>query len=309
MQTNNRKSLTDIVKDIRSKVLLFIRRLPISDTAYTRLMYALRMKKVLHLHPPKNYNEKIHWMNLFGNIEQYSSLADKFAVRDFVSERIGKKYLKKLYQVCESADSIDFDQLPNKFVLKGTHGSGYIFICRDKSKINKDAIKAKARNWLSENYYYTERERIYKNIPPRIIAEEYIEQEGGLIDYKLKCFNGKVHFINIMVDYEDQSRMCDGDHFDRNWNLCPFISGKKCPQKLPKPKNLDEMIEIAEKLSRGIPFVRVDLYNLSSRILFGEMTFTPAAGNNPFEPKEWERKMGDLIVLPSTREQSSSTNQ
>ena len=279
----------------------FLRRwvlaLPWSDRQFNELTYWHNFGRPLHLNPPVTFNEKIQWLKLYGSTEMCTSLVDKFAVREYVALRIGSQYLNELYGLFDHETDIDFDSLPQKFVLKATHGSGWNILCRDKSQFDVDDARKRLKKWLESNFYRVSRELNYKKIPPRIICERFLEDENkNLLDYKFFCFDGRVEVIQMDFDrYMDHTR----NMYDRNWDLCPFIFiYPNNSLKLKRPENLEKMIEIAETLAGEMPFVRVDLYNLSSKIYFGEMTFTPESGLGKFEPAEWDYKLGTYLPIP-----------
>lgn len=275
--------------------------LHINDSVYAWAKFFYTFHHTIKFKFPKTLNEKLHWMNLSGYLDAYSSLADKYAVRDFVGKRAGKKYLNKLYGVYKDVSEINFGDFPRKFVLKATHGSSWNIICKDRSEFNEIEAKKQLKNWLELNYYCYYRERIYKNITPRVICERFLEskKEGELIEYKILCFDGRAEFINLLF-YKNNVKYT-GDYYDRNWRICPFIDGPYYYDLIEKPEKLDEMIHIAESLSKGIPFVRVDLYNFDSEIIFGEMTFLPAAGFGIYLPEEWDSILGSYLQLPSLK--------
>lgn len=272
--------------------------LPLSDEQYAKVRYFYTFHQVLNLNAPKTFNEKIHWLNLSGHLLKYTSLADKYAVREYVSKKIGNQYLNELYGLYNHETDIDFSKLPQKFVLKTTHGSHWNILCKDKSRLDENAIIGQLRKWLNMNFYKTHRETVYKNIPPRIICEKYIQDENQNIpiDYKYLCFNGQVQFMNIIFD---RFTNLNGSYYDRDWKICPFNEYHITDHEIiKKPKNFEKMKEIAEALAEGIPFVRVDLYDVNSNILFGEMTFIPDAGYTKYQPSEWDNILGTYLNLP-----------
>jgi len=275
--------------------------LPLTDEQYVKSMYFYKLQRLLKLNPPKTFNEKLHWLNLSGYLEKYTSLVDKYAVREYVSSRIGSQYLNELYGVYNNEAEIDFGVLPHKFILKATHGSNWNIFCEDKNKLDLEATKIQLREWLNIDFYRRYRERIYKNIPPRIICERFLEDEdhNDLIDYKFFCFHGRVQFIDVLFDRStDMSEI----FYDRDWIICPFVTDTpNNPVNMEKPENFDKMKEIAEILAEGIPFVRIDLYNVNTKIFFGEMTFTPSGGYEKFHPYECDYKLGTYLNLPVNR--------
>lgn len=277
----------------------FLSHMP--DEKYIKLRFKCIMGKKLNLDNPVTYNEKLQWLKLYNRDPKYTQLVDKYAVREYVKEKIGEEYLIKLLGVWDKADEIDFDSLPSKFVLKCTHDSGGIIICEDKSKLDIEKAKENINYFLHRNFYSLHREWPYKNVIPRIIAEEYMVDESGyeLKDYKFFTFDGKVKAIFIATDRNSDSETCF-DFYDRDFNHLPIINGHpNSKEKILKPANYEKMIELAEELGKGIPHVRVDFYNVNGKIYFGEMTFFHWSGLKKFEPEEYDKIFGDWISLPN----------
>jgi len=209
---------------------------------------------------PKTFNEKIQWLKLYNRNPKYSKLADKYAVRDYVSRKIGDQYLNELYALYDKPAQINFDKLPNSFVLKATHSSGANLIVLDKSSLDEQKVRATARQWLADNYYQAGREWIYKDIPPRIVCERLLIDDQGKMpmDYKVFCFNGEPHFIQVDVDrFENHTRV----FFDTEWLKQEFeLLYESAAQVIERPHNLVEILELAQKLAGDIAFVRVDFY-------------------------------------------------
>ena len=273
----------------------------ISDELYLRIKFYLTMGKVLHLKNPRTYNEKIQWLKLYGRTPETSSLCDKYAVKKIVSEKIGDKYVIPLIGVWDSPDEIDFDSLPNQFVLKCTQNSGKgMYVCKDKSKIDKSRILEGLREGLRQDYFLPSRDYCYKGIPHRIIAEEYREdfKTGELRDYKFFCFDGDVKALFIASD-RTKDVETKFDFFDENFNHLPFTNGHPNADVPPsKPICFKEMKKLASELSKGIPQVRVDFYEIRGKVYFVEMTFFHWSGMTPFVPEEWDYKFGSWIKLP-----------
>lgn len=272
------------------------------DMPYLKLVYRAEMQKKLNLNEPKTFNEKLQWLKLYDRNPIYTKYVDKYEVRSYIAETIGEEYLIPLIgEVYDNVDEIDWDMLPSAFVIKCTHGSSTNIVCRDKSKLNINETKKRLREWLNKNWYSFGREWPYKNIKPRIICEKYMVDESGieLKDYKFFCFNGKVKFFKV-----DFNRFSDhrANYYDLNKKLL-YFGEVKCPpdyqRKLELPSNIYDMVILAEQLSRGKPFLRVDFYNISGRIYFGEITFFPASGFGKLEPDEWDYKLGSWIELPN----------
>jgi len=248
---------------------------------------------------PKTFSQKLQWCKVYDMNPLKTLLADKYLVRDWVAEKIGEEYLVPVLGVWDKFDDIDFDVLPNKFALKCNHGSGWNIIVEDKSKLDLEQTKKKIDLWMSENFAYKAGfELHYMDINPKIIAEEYMENNGGdIYDYKFYCFDGKVKFIHFLMDRKSELRMA---YFDPKWVKQDFVHNHpRIEDDIPAPSNLDKMIEIAETLSNGFPYVRVDLYRLNDgTIKFGEMTFTPASGTQDWNPPETDNMLGSLFHLP-----------
>ena len=246
------------------------------------------------------FGEKIQWLKLYGNLETYEDLADKYLVRDYVEKEIGSKYLIELIDVYDSTKEINFDQLPKSFVLKLNTGSGCNIICKDKDYFDKDKAIKKLNKWLKEDFSKQKKEPQYKNIKKKILCEKYMEDnQGQLLDYKFFCFNGKVEFLKVNFDRFEGHKI---NFYDTDWNLLNFKGNH--PHyfgKVEKPKNLDKMIEISEKLaiSTGLSFVRIDLYNIDGEIYFGEITLTPNSGKAIFKPIEKDLEYAKKIELDS----------
>lgn len=270
------------------------------DEAYLKRKYRACMGKELNLGSPQTFNEKLQWLKLHDRKPEYTTMVDKYAVKRYVADIIGEEYIIPTLGVWNHFDEIDFDKLPNQFVLKCTHDSGGIVICKDKNKLDLKSAKKKIEKCLKRNYYWSSREWPYKNVKPRIIAEQYIEdnKEGFLTDYKFFCFNGKMKCMYVSVSSHTAKQKIQ--FFDRNYNLLPirrddYLGFDELPQK---PNHLDDMIKIAERLSRNIPHTRIDFYYIQNRIYFGEITFFTGSGFIPFSEKKWDYKLGSWIKLP-----------
>lgn len=273
----------------------------ISDKLFLQYKFKLRTLKKLNIDNPRTFNEKLQWLKLYDRKPEYTIMVDKYAVKKYVADRIGEQYIIPTLGVWEQFEDIDFDKLPNQFVLKCTHDSGGLVICRDKSKFNIEAARKKINRSLKRNYYYSGREWPYKNVPPRIIAEKYMEdtESTELKDYKFFCFNGKVKFLYLSEGLENHET-ARISYVSLDWKPMPFARDDYKPfEQLPhKPDNLEEMIRIAEDLSVGIPHVRVDFYNVNGQILFGELTFYSGSGFTKFNPESADFEIGQLLELP-----------
>lgn len=249
------------------------------------------------------FNEKIQWLKLYDSTPTKTKLADKYLVRDWVAEKIGEKYLIPLLGVWDRFDDISFDKLPSRFVLKCVHGSGMNIIVRDKSKMNIKDAERKINFWMKDYYGIGPmQEWHYRDIPHRIIAEQYMENMAGdLYDYKFYCFNGEPKYVQIIKGRSTDSQM---GFYDLQWNDAGFTYKHfgEMKQKPEKPRQFDDAVIIAGKLCEGFPFVRVDLYLVGDKdIYFGEMTFTPASGVRHWVPQDADRKLGDLLKLPEKK--------
>lgn len=264
--------------------------------------YKKSFGKPLNLDNPKTFDEKVMWLNLYDANPLKTQLADKYSVRKWVSEKIGEEYLIPILGVWDSFDEIDFDSLPNQFVLKANHGSSWNIIVKDKSNFDVAEAKQKFNHWMNLNYGFLEIIQLqYINIPPRIIAEKYLENNNGeLSDYKFHCFNGTPKYIQYMTGRENHDTLCE-KIFDLNWGELPFVQNyPKYPENVPCPQTLNRMTELVQNLSEDFPYVRVDLYSLDDgSIKFGEMTFTPGFGN--WNPSEYIDICGDYITLPKEK--------
>lgn len=273
------------------------------DKLYLKHIYYIYTGKKLNLKNPKTFNEKLQWLKLYNRDPLYTKLVDKYEVRKYIAETIGEQYLIPLIGVWNTFDEIDFSKLPNEFVLKCTHDSGGIIICKDKTKLDIEEVKNKIEKSLRRNYYYEWREWPYKNVKPRIICENLIKDKemDDLCDYKFFCFSGEVKYCQVIRDRNSSETI---DFYDLDWNIVEFTGLHEPNNPYPhskkiykEPKRYKEMIEIAQKLAGDASFVRVDLYLVDNKIFFGELTFYPFAGIGVFEPDEWNLIMGEYIKL------------
>lgn len=276
----------------------FLRWMP--DSLYLKLCFKEKIGRWPDLKNPRTFNEKIQWLKLHDRNPLYTQLVDKYEVRKYIAETIGEKYLIPLLGVWDSFDEIDFDKLPNQFVLKCTHDSGGLVICKDKSKLDIEAAKKKINQCLQRNYYYTWREWPYKNVKPRIIAEEYMEDEPGkgLKDYKFFCFNGAVKALFVATDREiHQTKF---DFFDPEFNHLPMKQHypNNEEREIKRPAGFEEMKLLASKLTSKFPHCRADFYDMGGKVYFGELTFSHFSGFEPMEPMEWDDKFGHWLTLP-----------
>ena len=276
-----------------------LRALP--DALFLRLVFLLFMRRILHLRKPRTYSEALQWIKVHGALERYAPYADKYGVRDYVARMIGPQYLVPLIGVWDEFDQIPWEDLPEQFVLKSTHGCSYNFVCRDKSSTDVASLRQTVTSWMSQNFYDENRESQYRYIVPRLIAEAYLEDDsGGLRDYKFTCFDGVPFMVEVMCDRDHENYAVD--IYDRQWNLLPNNPKGRLNSVKPvvRPALLEDMFSTAAKLSAGFPFVRVDLYYVAGEIYFGELTFTPASGYITYEPESFNyelRRMLDLSKL------------
>lgn len=272
----------------------------VPDEQYLKMKYKLVFGKELDLDNPQTFNEKLQWLKLYNRKPEYTIMVDKYKARQYIADRLGGQYLVPLLGVWDDPDEIDFDALPDQFVLKCNHNSGLgMCICKDKSELNISKVKADLRKGLKQDYYLTSREWPYKDVPRKIIAEKYMVDDsncGELTDYKFFCFNGVPKFMYIS---NDNSENATTDFFDMEFNRLDMRMKDPNSNVIPpKPYLFNEMKAIAEKLSQGIPFVRVDLYVIEGNIYFGELTFFHNAGFCSIHPEHWEKTLGDWIKLP-----------
>lgn len=274
----------------------------LTDEEFLKLEYMRQMGKELNLKNPVLFSEKLQWLKLYDRKPVYTKMADKFEARKFISGIVGDEYLTPLLGVWDRTEDIDFESLPQRFVLKCNHDSGGYFICEDKQSFDIAGVRRALSDLLRRNYFWHSREWQYKNIEPKILAEEYLTDEHGeLLDYKLMCFNGKVRctYIRSGQNADDGLKIT---FFDNDWNRIPvrnhYPSDKRA---FSKPINFGKMIDIAEKLSKGISFLRVDFYEIDGKLYIGEMTFHEYAGFNKFDPFDYEAIFGEWINLKELR--------
>lgn len=286
-------------KKKHSKLKLRIwRRLP--DRAYIQWRHYERFRKFAHLRRPVTYNEKLHWLKLNYRVPGEWRLVDKVEVKEIVAEKIGARYVIPTLRVYDNPEDIDFDELPESFVLKCTHDSGRVVRVRDKSSLNAPRVVARLRANLARQYFYVAREPHYREIPPRILAEPYFEDAavGQLLDYKFFCFDGEVKAMYVASDRA--SGKVKFDYFDADFNPLHIRQPYPNAAVLPtKPSTYEEMLDIARTLSAGHPHVRIDLYEVNGRVYFGEYTFYSLAGLQPFHPAEWDEIFGSWLHLPA----------
>ena len=275
----------------------------LSDKMYLSIMYKSIFNKKIDWNNPRTYNEKLQWLKLYDRKPEYNIMVDKYAVKQYVADIIGQDYIIPTLGVWEHFDDINFDELPNQFVLKCTHDSGGLVIVRDKKNFNKKVAQKKIEQSLKRNYYWKGREWPYKDVKPRIIAEQYMEDENtqDLKDYKIFCFAGEPKFLFVASDRNVVDKEVKFDYFDMNFNKIPMRQSvhPTSQYKIEKPIMFNEMISIARKLSRVIymPQVRIDLYVINGKIYFGEYTFFHHGGFVPFIPEEYDEIWGACIDI------------
>ena len=269
-----------------------------ADARYLRLLYKVNLGKPLNLDYPQTYNEKIQWLKLYDRRPEYTQMVDKYEAKQYVAAILGEEYIIPTLGVWDRFEDIDFDALPDQFVLKCTHDSGGLVICRDKSKLDIEKARNKINHCLGRNYFWNTREWPYKNVKPRIIAEQYMVDESGteLKDFKFFTFDGEVKALFIATDRGEDTRF---DFYDADFNHLPFLNGHpNASKEIRKPDSFEEMKQLSAKLSQGVPHLRVDFYDINGKIYFGELTFFHWSGMIPFEPEEWDFTFGSWIKLP-----------
>ncbi len=300
-----RKTSKEQRKIITNAISAFL----VSDFIYVAVKHYVRIGRWPHIKNPRTLNEYMQWLKLYGCTALHQLCADKYRVRQYVSERVGSEYLIPLIGVFESTDEIDWDALPDRFVIKANHGSGWNVLIHDKSKADWPDLCERLNIWLKANFYNKHRERQYKNMKPVLIIEEMLIDTAGNVpdDIKVHCFDGcDGRKLIIQV-----ARWIDGvrclDFYDVNWNRYNFRLRKRpnFNDGMPRPKLLDEILSVAKKLSDDFEYVRVDFYEVENRLYFGELTFTQGAGFLGFYPDAADFELGSLIrrnqkVMPTT---------
>lgn len=269
----------------------------ISPELKVKLDYKLSTGKKLNLKNPTDFNEKLQWLNLYDNNPLRIECADKYGVREYLIKKGLDKYLPNLLGVYDKVDEINFESLPQKFVLKCTHGCGFNIICKDKSELNIEDAKSKLNKWLHTDFGAEAGEIQYSKIKPKIICEEFLDalDTDVPIDYKIHCFNGKPKFVLACVDrYKDLSLL----FYDFEWNRLEYQSKSYYSEKkATKPKNLNEMIDISKKIAKDFKFVRVDFFEIEGKVYIGELTFTPNAGRIKYINDETLIEVGNMLKI------------
>ena len=272
----------------------------LDDKTYIKLQYLNEMNRLPNLKNPKRFSEKMNWVKLYGRKKEYNMMVDKYEVRKYVAEKIGEEYLIPLLGVWDSWDEIDFDALPDEFVIKCTHDSGSVIVCKDKSTFDFEKAKEKINRKLNQSLYDFAREWPYKDLKPRIIAEKFMKEAdgSGLKDYKFFCFNGEPTYLYISENLHDHA-IATIDFYDIELNNTPFkrTDFKTSNKKIVPPPNYDKMVEFARIFSKDIPHLRVDFYDINGEIYFGELTFFTSAGYLKLDPEEWDLKLGEMMDI------------
>lgn len=272
------------------------------DEWYLFLRFKNRVGYWPHLRHPRSFNEKLQWLKLHDKHAEYTQMVDKVEAKKYVASILGEEYIIPTLGVWNSVDEIEWDKLPNQFVIKVTSDSGGVIVCKDKSKLDMEKAKEKLSDGWGKNYYVFNKEYPYRDLKPRIIAEEYKEDESGyeLKDYKFFCFNGTVQLFKI--DY-DRTTAHHANYYSRDGEKLPFgeAAFKPTNKNITLPSNLGKMIELAENLAKDKIFVRVDFYDVNNKIYFGEITFFPASGMGKFTDEKWDFKLGEMIELPKNK--------
>ncbi|WP_404330363.1 ATP-grasp fold amidoligase family protein [Mesobacillus maritimus] len=291
-------------KKIRYSMMNFMVRYGnwVPDNIYLKLYSRLRTGKSVNLKKPKSFNDKINWIKLYDRKPIMTICADKLKVREFVKEKIGEDVLVPLLWYGDNPQEIPFEKFPNSFVLKTNNASGTNIIVNDKGSMDKAKVVEQLSTWLSQDFYHPKREWVYKDIPPKIICESFLEQDDDkeLRDYRFFCFNGVPKFISVDFSITDKSKT-RRNLYDLEWNLmdAEISYPRELNMKLKKPEKLEEMIELSKKLAEGFPHVRIDFYYINKKILFGEMTFYHQSGLGEFRPQEFGDTLGGWLHLPN----------
>lgn len=285
------------------RTLCYLFKYIMPDKLYIQLLYQSRFGKRCDLYNPRTFNEKLNWLKLNDRKDFYTTLADKYAVRTYIKEKIGEGYLIPLLGTWDNVEDINIDILPEQFVLKCNHDSESVVVCKNKSEFDWNLAKRKLKKALMKNYYYEGREWVYKNIPRKIIAEKYMVDSVSeeLSDYKFFCFDGVPKAMYVATDRGKKD--VKFDFFDMEFNHLEIKQHYSNTDKsLKKPYNWDKMVEIASKLSQGFPHVRVDLYEADGKLYFGELTFYHLGGLIPFDDEAWDLSFGEWLTLPHEQE-------
>lgn len=291
-----------LIKKIVFKFILKLDSLGIfrlKDITFLKYKYYTKTGNRLNVLEPQTFNEKLQWLKLYDRKEKYTEMVDKYAVKEYVANIIGEEYIIPTLGIYNNFDEIDLEKLPNKFVIKCTHDSGGLIVCKNKKELDIKRARKKINKSLKTNYYYCGREWPYKNVKPRIIVEKYMEDKKTkeLRDYKFFCFNGIPKLMFIATDRGKKETKFN--YYDLKFNKLEIKQHYPNDDRVIfKPQNFDKMIELSKKLSKGIPHVRVDWYEINGKMYFGELTFYHFSGFEPFKPEEWDYRLGEWLQLP-----------
>ena len=283
-------------REVQNALVSCLRFLP--DDTYLKLIYRLKVGKKLNLDNPQTYTEKIQWLKIHDRKPIYTTMVDKYEAKKYIESIIGSGHTIPTLGIWNTFDEIDFEKLPERFVLKCTHDSGGLVICKDKNKLDKKEASRKINKSLKTNFYWVGREWPYKNIKSKILAEQFMQDDSGqLRDYKFFCFSGVVRAVLVATNRFTSHNF---NYYDPLFNPLPIESrdGKCSSAIINRPEKWDEMISIAEKLSKEIPFIRVDLYYVNNHVYFGELTFFDSSGYDDLSSEHWNMVFGDWIQLP-----------
>jgi len=296
------KTFTNLILHPRQMIIFlasngFLNWLP--DKPYLKLFYWGMVGKKLNLREPKGFNEKLQWLKLYFRDDAYKKLVDKYEVKSYIHDHYPEIRLINTLGIWNNAEDVDYNSLPNQFVVKCTHDSGSTIICQRKQEFDAAKSREMLKTSLKKDMYKYGREWVYKGISPRIIAEEYVHDDNSaeLKDYKFLCFGGKVKCCFVGSDRFSEKGL-HTSYFDRDWNPLPFTRHYPRRDDIPKPGKLEQMIELAERMSKDIPFVRIDFYIINDEIYFGEYTFFPGCGFLEFNPDKWDYVLGEWLQLP-----------
>ena len=297
-------TLSDFIYRVNGRLLRFSAPF-LSDFLYLKLLFHHKKGYWMDFNHPETFCEKMQWLKLNNKREDFTTMVDKAEAKKYVASIIGDEYIIPTFGIYNHFDEINFNSLPNQFILKCTHNSSGGVVCKDKNTFNLNIAKKHFKKYFKEEYFIHNREYPYKNVPHRIIAEQFMVngKDEDLKDYKFYCFNGKAEYCQLIADRSFHETI---DFYDRDWQHQEFIglNPKASFAKAfeAKPTNYEKMLSIADKLATIIntPFVRIDLYNINQKIYFGEITFFPLSGTGAFRPKEWDYKLGRMINIPVT---------
>lgn len=292
-------SIKKIIKVIYLRLLHCFSKY-ISDEQYLKRMFPLRVGYPLDLKKPTTFNQKLQWLKLNDCNPTYSSMVDKAEAKQYVSKIIGSDYIVPTIAIYNKVEDINWKELPDQFVIKCTHDSGGIVICKDKTNFDIENAKKKLEKYYKRNYYLWAREFPYKNVKPKILIENFISEFGDedVKDYKIHCFNGQPQIILVCSERFSETGLKE-DFYDTSWNHLNIRRRKhgNSEKTIEKPVVLEKVLELSRQLSKGVPFLRTDFYIIGNQIFFGELTFFPASGMEPFIPEEWDYRLGEMLAI------------